>query len=846
MATVVDKESIDLKDVIAQVPFLSGLPDKEVIFLLTDSAWQQTLHEREYLYRQGDEAEAIYIILQGRMQQTRLEEERDGRTKIGPKITLRRELAAGDILGKYEMLYRLPFQTRARALEATQLLVIDAMAISRLIYRFPQVRNKIANLQMIGRLRTMPFFAALNIIELSFVADACKVTSFAKAEEIYKADETAKQIYLIDKGQVELAWDSGKKLGLGNGTAFGFADRNDEKIYGTPITPSSVGHSATAVCVVTLFQVERAVLLDIANLNPEQVGIGLRKERTSTMDRMVVFSKFLPEQRAELLGFMNYYHFADHHHLLMQQGEIADSMWILMPHRNATVVALDKSGKEVAKSLVSGPTYFNEGALRVQLQMDATIDAEPESRWLRLHWRDFQIFNRLHNGEPAEKLIMSIDADDLLGERATRARYSWLQEGERLVDFNRRHWVALLVKILLPLAITLILLLLWLALFILLPLSTRFNLVILGTIVFITLPIWLWQVADYMNDYLLITNRRVVRQEKVILINELRQSAFLKQVQNVDSAATFFGNILGYGDLTIQTAGATGGIVFDMVANPDRIKKIIFEERAKELVSSSAESKMVIQNLLEERLGLTLQMPSRVRSDEDFYVKQKQSRWSRYVSYLRGEQDFGITEVDTVTWRKHWFLLITKLFTPGLVTMVSIFAIFVLLVPSSFFGIPVAFATTGSALLFALVPIALFGFAWSGWVYADWRNDTYVITGNEIVDTEKKPLFFAEERRTARLDDIENVKLEIPSPIHYILNFGNVELQTAATDGDLTFDYVPNPRAVSEEIRRRIDSFSRQKELQQARQRAQELPDWFETYNRLDADRNPLQPGKVV
>lgn len=60
-----------------------------------------------------------------------------------------------------------------------------------------------------------------------------------------------------------------------------------------------------------------------------------------------------------------------------------------------------------------------------------------------------------------------------------------------------------------------------------------------------------------------------------------------------------------------------------------------------------------------------------------------------------------------------------------------------------------------------------------------------------------------------------------------------MELQTAAADGDLTFDYVPNPRAVKEEIRRRIENFHRQKELEQAKQRAQELPDWFETYDRL-------------
>jgi hypothetical protein len=150
----------------------------------------------------------------------------------------------------------------------------------------------------------------------------------------------------------------------------------------------------------------------------------------------------------------------------------------------------------------------------------------------------------------------------------------------------------------------------------------------------------------------------------------------------------------------------------------------------------------------------------------------------------------------------------------------------------------------GSALSFPFVLLAIFAVGWCSWEVADWRNDAYEIDGVQVIDVEKKPLFFSEQRRTARLDDIENVELRISSPIHYIFNFGNVELQTAATDGDLTFDYVPNPRQVAEEIRRRIEDVHRQKEIDRAKQRAQELPDWFETYNRLDTNRSRPNTGQ--
>jgi hypothetical protein len=44
---------------------------------------------------------------------------------------------------------------------------------------------------------------------------------------------------------------------------------------------------------------------------------------------------------------------------------------------------------------------------------------------------------------------------------------------------------------------------------------------------------------------------------------------------------------------------------------------------------------------------------------------------------------------------------------------------------------------------------------------------------------------------------------------------------------------VPDPRGVAVEIQRRIEDFRYRAEMARARQRAQELPDWFEMYNRL-------------
>jgi uncharacterized membrane protein YdbT with pleckstrin-like domain len=122
---------------------------------------------------------------------------------------------------------------------------------------------------------------------------------------------------------------------------------------------------------------------------------------------------------------------------------------------------------------------------------------------------------------------------------------------------------------------------------------------------------------------------------------------------------------------------------------------------------------------------------------------------------------------------------------------------------------------------------------WIAWIVADWRNDTYEVTTNSIMDVEKKPLFFDEKRRMARLDEIENIEVNVPSFLHYLFDFGSVRLQTASSDGNFTFDLVPHPHAVAAEVQRRIEEYQTRERMIAAQRRAQELPDWFDLYDLL-------------
>jgi uncharacterized membrane protein YdbT with pleckstrin-like domain len=323
----------------------------------------------------------------------------------------------------------------------------------------------------------------------------------------------------------------------------------------------------------------------------------------------------------------------------------------------------------------------------------------------------------------------------------------------------------------------------------------------------------------------------LVRQEKVIFILEFRQAAFLEQIRNVDVNTTFWGSMLQYGKLRIQTAATHGSISFDFVPNPNSIRLTIMEQQNMRQQHFQASSKMVIQNILEDRLGLRLRMPGRVRQDAPSSQAFTAITWQdRLRSALDLDQYLQRQEADRIIWRKHWMILLGKAITP-----LSLFIGVLLLVLGQQL-LPPAIRDFTATFDLLWVLLGLFALVWLSWYIADWRNDTYEIDAKQIADVEKKPLFFSEQRRTALLGEIENIEVSIPSPIHFFFNFGNVRMQTAAAEGDFTFDWVPNPRGVAEEVRRRIEIFRQQQEMNRARQRAQELPDWFEMYNRLNPD----------
>jgi hypothetical protein len=291
--------------------------------------------------------------------------------------------------------------------------------------------------------------------------------------------------------------------------------------------------------------------------------------------------------------------------------------------------------------------------------------------------------------------------------------------------------------------------------------------------------------------------------------------------------------------MVIQTASTSGVISFEYTRNFSRLNKVISEQRRRRLLHTVAQSKMTIHRMLGKRLGLGLALPRQVyRGGRLRAMETVQDQPPRGTAVMRWKSG------DKIIWRRHWMVLLPKVWWAVLILLFWLVMLFipqVLPAYSELSGFWLFFVVSVRVVSFIGVVVA---FIRVGWVISNWRNDTYEVSDESLVHVEKLPLSLAEDRKSASLGKIQNVEMYIRSPLQWLFNYGDVVCQTAAEEGDFTFNGVPDPRAVADEIQRRIERFRRQAEIANIEQRAKDLPDWFEVYNTLEWEELKQKPLK--
>jgi hypothetical protein len=119
-------------------------------------------------------------------------------------------------------------------------------------------------------------------------------------------------------------------------------------------------------------------------------------------------------------------------------------------------------------------------------------------------------------------------------------------------------------------------------------------------------------------------------------------------------------------------------------------------------------------------------------------------------------------------------------------------------------------------------------FLWWLYHYVDWRNDVYVVTRENILDIERKPLA-REVRKSASLDNILSLENRREGILGLLLNFGTVIINVGIEQ--FNFYGVFNPAQVQFEVFDRMVALRRRREEAEAARQRERLADWLVMYH---------------
>lgn len=560
----------------------------------------------------------------------------------------------------------------------------------------------------------------------------------------------------------------------------------------------------------------------------------MSEELTAHLRLVPIFSFLSPEERQKVARLAKVERYP-RGTVLFQQGDPGDKFYVILSGQ-VRVWAREAEGRVRVLNYHAAGDFFGELALFTGRPRAGTVDVMHDVELATFNGEAFEQLLALH---PNIGQYLRTWARERMA--VSNRPFPGKQWDEVAVVFARKHWAALVESLWLPGIFLLVGAGLVAASYILLG-DDKIAAVV-GLVLFLLLVVWVWWLyVDWMNDDYIVTTRRVIHIERILLIREERHEAPLEQIQDVtmETLGTL-ARLLDFRDLVIKTAGL-GPIIFARLPEAERIKNQIFQVRQAALERRAAEEKGQIRQTIREQLGLPDQpaavqppAPSVQRPVPPGKQITRKGTLGRLVGYLvpRLRHEVG----NQVIWRKHWLVLVGELWPPVLGMLFSA----ALLVALLLYPGPLAFIPRPLLALAATI-LLVASLAWYLWRYDGWRNEVYIVTDTQVIDVTSSPFRVrGESRREGTFDVIQTIYYDIPNFFARLINMGNVYIDTAGTSKAFTFEQVHGPSEVQEEIFHRMVAY-RERAQQEARQRQrEEFSEWFRIYHQETGQAG--QPG---
>jgi len=420
----------------------------------------------------------------------------------------------------------------------------------------------------------------------------------------------------------------------------------------------------------------------------------------------------------------------------------------------------------------------------------------------------------LYAGVPAFKETASVLFNSV--RLSSNIPMAWLEPGEKIHLMARKHPVFLLFRSIPPI---LTFGALWL---LMVFLSSEHAFWSLAGLVagFLFCLLWLvWNINNWANDFYLITSRRMVWVEHVTGFYDSRQEAPLSTLISVGIKTTQLGVFLGYSDVLVRTY--IGDIRFERVAHARTIGKLIETNWARGKRTDLELDAREIRKALRQKFG---------KEAEDITAKDLQAELGTVQSAPREVNFFEWLFSDfvrirhevggTITYRKHWLILLQKIILPLFMMVLSI--IFVVAIITH--NLTQVDYTMGLVAGYFLVFVAAGALVYQ---YVDWRNDLFQLTANQVIDLDRKP-FGRESRRSAPLENILSIEYERRGLIPMLFNYGTVYITIG--NSQLTFNDVYQPSVVQQDIFTRMGQHAQERDERNTMQERERVAQWFKVF----------------
>ena len=504
--------------------------------------------------------------------------------------------------------------------------------------------------------------------------------------------------------------------------------------------------------------------------------------------------------------------------ILFQAQEATDGLFVIDSGQVALLGADGKQTEVLKHADVIGTEALNYLPAREKTAM-ALTDAQ-------VFFLPNKQIQALYASVPAFKETVSV-----LFNSARLAAYipmAWLEPGEKIYMMARKHPVFLLFRSIPPIFVFAAL---W---FLMMFLSSQSAFWSLAGLVagFLFCLLWLvWNINNWANDFYLITSRRMVWVEHVTGFYDSRQEAPLSTLISVGIKTSQLGYFLGYSDVIVRTY--IGDIRFERVGHASTIGKLIetnwargkrvdLELDAREIRKAlrqkfGKEAEDITAKDLQVELGTVEPAPKEV----NFF------QWL-FADFVRVRHEVG----GTITYRKHWLILLQKLILPLFALVLSIIFV-VAIITHNLIQVDYTMGlVAGYFLIFVAAGMLVYQ-------YIDWRNDLFQLTPNQVIDLDRKP-FGRESRRSAPLENILSIEYERRGFIPMLFNYGTVYITIGNTQ--LTFNNVYQPSVVQQDIFTRMGEHAKERDDRNTMLERERVAQWFKVFQE-EAERGLTIPA---